>query len=80
MTIAMTTKISDGLCNDGLFRMRYMKSIADQIKEDHSELSHLWESSKNGPIDKYQEEECLRLTDGDHQTIVGDTYGAGWLS
>ena len=57
----MENKPFDRLYNNGIYRIMYMKSIVEQIKEDYSELSRLWEGSKNSPMEKHQVEEYLRL-------------------
>jgi len=57
----MTGKDLEGLYNDTCYRVRCMRSMAAQIKEDHAELNRLWKGLENSPIDKYHEEESLRL-------------------
>lgn len=57
----MTVIGVDGLYDDRLYRIRYMRSILEQIREDHRELQRLCNNLKNGPMDKYHEEESLRL-------------------
>ncbi len=57
----MKTSAFDGSRNDKFSQVRFMRSAEKQIKEDHAELSRLCKGLKNGPMDKYHEEEALRL-------------------
>ena len=52
----------DGLRNDSGYKIRCMKSLVDQIKEDHAELNRLCKRLEYGSTDNFDEEELLRLT------------------
>ena len=53
---------SQDLRNDIAYKIRCMRSLVGQIKEDHLELNRLWKRLEYGSSDNYDEEELLRLT------------------
>ena len=57
----MTGKDLDVLCKDKGYRIRSMRSLAEQIKEDHKGLKRIWDRLVKGPIGRDDEEEFMRL-------------------
>ena len=51
----------DDLYNGKGYRVRCMKSLVVQLREDHAYCSQLWERIKKGQIDKSEIEEFVRV-------------------
>ena len=56
----MERTIQDDICNGSGYRIRCMKSLKEQIRQDHAECMSLWERFEKGELYRYEEEELIR--------------------
>jgi len=57
----MEQDIRTGLTHGKGYRIRCVKSLAEQIKADHEEMTMLWEKWEKGLSDRFDEDELGRV-------------------
>lgn len=57
----MERAIQDGLWSNSCYKIRCVKSLAEQIKMDYEEMNRLWKKWQNEPLNKSDKEEIGKV-------------------